>query len=118
MKLIGLQVEFFSDHWNNLDFVIVVSGYLVFLPGDLMNTSVFRTVRVLRPLRSIGMMPGVRILIDALIMSLPGLSTLLVLIIFVYAIFGVMGVQMFADMFIHHCVPAQECVSGAVAAAG
>jgi Ca2+-binding EF-hand superfamily protein len=118
MKLIGLQVEFFSDHWNNLDFVIVVSGYLVFLPGDLMNTSVFRTVRVLRPLRSIGMMPGVRILIDALIMSLPGLSTLLVLIAFVYAIFGVMGVQMFADMFIHHCVPAQECVSGAVAAAG
>eukprot|EP01050_Picozoa_sp_SAG11_P042650 SAG11_NODE_19761_length_459_cov_1.058333_1_plen_132_part_10 len=75
----------------------------------MMNTSVFRTVRVLRPLRSIGMMPGVRVLIDALIMSLPGLSTLLVLIGFVYAIFGVMGVQMFKDSFLYHCVPEMHC---------
>lgn len=109
-KLIGLGGEFFKDGWNKLDFVIVITGYMVFLPGDLINTSVFRTVRVLRPLRSIGMMPGVRILIDALIMSLPGLSTLLVLVAFVYAIFGVMGVQMFKDSFLNHCVPPMHCV--------
>ena len=78
LKLIALRAEFFADGWNKLDFVIVLSGYMVFIPGETINTSVFRTVRVLRPLRSIGMMPGVRILIDALIMSLPGLSTLLV----------------------------------------
>eukprot|EP01052_Picozoa_sp_SAG31_P011186 SAG31_NODE_628_length_13432_cov_131.456086_14_plen_298_part_00 len=109
LKLAALGGDFFKDHWNNLDFVIVVTGYMVFLPGSIINTSVFRTVRVLRPLRSIGMMPGVRILIDALIMSLPGLSTLLVLVAFVYAIFGVMGVQLFKDAFLHHCVPALQC---------
>jgi voltage-gated sodium channel len=78
VKLAALRMNFFDDGWNNLDIIIVSTGYLVFLPGDTINTSVFRTVRVLRPLRSIGMMPGVRILIDALIMSLPGLGTLLV----------------------------------------
>jgi|EP01049_Picozoa_sp_SAG25_P006758 hypothetical protein len=33
IKLIALGMEFFQDNWNNLDFVIVSTGYLVFLPG-------------------------------------------------------------------------------------
>ena len=65
--------------------------------------SVFRTIRVLRPLRSIGMMPGVRILIDALIMSLPGLGTLILLIVFVYSIFGILGVQLFKGAMHNRC---------------
>jgi hypothetical protein len=114
LKIVALQAEYFADGWNQLDFVIVTSGYLTYLPGDVtggVNTSVFRTIRVLRPLRSIGMMPGVRILIDALIMSLPGLSTLVVLIAFVYAIFGILGVQLFKELFLFHCVPLMHCVA-------
>eukprot|EP01044_Picomonas_judraskeda_P015330 COSAG03_NODE_2549_length_2653_cov_4.032106_4_plen_106_part_01 len=66
VKLGVLAGEFFNDGWNVLDLIIVSTGYLVFIFPDV-NTSIFRTVRVLRPLRSIGMMPGVRLLIDALI---------------------------------------------------
>ncbi len=114
LKLVALQASYFHDGWNRLDFIIVTSGYVTYLPGDLtgsIKTSVFRTIRVLRPLRSIGMMPGVRLLIDALIMALPGLGTLLVLIAFVYAIFGILGVQLFKELFLYHCVPLQHCVA-------
>eukprot|EP01043_Picozoa_sp_COSAG02_P049969 COSAG02_NODE_5076_length_4659_cov_661.394737_4_plen_664_part_01 len=108
VKLGALTGAFFNDGWNVLDLVIVSSGYLVFVFPDV-NTSIFRTVRVLRPLRSIGMMPGVRLLIDALIGSLPGLSAVLMLIVFVFAIFGVLGVQVFAGTLDNHCVPVFEC---------
>jgi Ca2+-binding EF-hand superfamily protein len=113
LKLLALDKEFFSDGWNTLDFVIVGSAYMQFLPGmETVNTSVFRTIRVLRPLRSIGMMPGVRVLIDALIMSLPGLSSVFVLIFFAYTVFSVMGVQLFRGSFLYHCVPSKHCIPG------
>ena len=108
VKLVALAGAFFSDGWNVLDLIIVSTGYLVFIFPDV-NTSIFRTVRVLRPLRSIGMMPGVRLLIDALIGSLPGLSSVMMLILFVFAIFGVLGVQLFSGTLDYHCVPAYEC---------
>ena len=108
LKLGALGGSFFKDGWNQLDFVIVATGYLVFLFPDA-NTSIFRTMRVLRPLRSIGMMPGVRLLIDALIASLPGLSAVMVLIAFMYAIFGVLAVQLFGGTLDNHCVPALHC---------
>jgi Ca2+-binding EF-hand superfamily protein len=114
-KLVGLQLSFFRDGWNQMDFIIVATGYLVFLPGDTVHTSVFRTIRVLRPLRSIGMMPGVRILIDSLIYSLPGLSSVALLIIFIFTIFGVMGVQLFGGSFRSHCVPAMHCLGNGTA---
>ena len=81
-KLVILNVSFFADGWNIMDLIIVSTGFLIFL--DSVNTSVFRTIRVLRPLRSLGMMPGIRILIDALILSLPGLTSVLLLILFVF----------------------------------
>ena len=112
LKLTGLKPKgFFSDNWNTLDFFIVGSGYLHYLPGlgNMVNTSVFRTIRVLRPLRSIGMMPGVRVLIDALFMSLPGLSSVFILIIFAYTVFSVMGVQLFQGSFLYHCTPVTHC---------
>ena len=108
VKLVALAGKFFTDGWNVLDFVIVGSGYLVFIFPDF-SSSTFRTIRVLRPLRSIGMMPGVRLLIDALIRSLPGLSAVGMLILFVFAIFGVLGVQIFGGTLDNHCVPVNEC---------
>lgn len=108
IKLGVLAGGFFNDGWNVLDLVIVSSGYLVFIFPDV-NTSIFRTVRVLRPLRSIGMMPGVRLLIDALVMSLPGLSAVAMLVMFVFSIFGVLGVQVFGGTLDYQCVPTWEC---------
>ena len=57
------------------------------------------------------MLPGVRILIDALIMSLPGLSSVFMLIIFAYTVFSVMGVQLFQGSFQYHCIPTAHCAA-------
>ena len=43
---------YLKDAWNVLDFLVVVIGWLGFIPG-MANVSALRTVRVLRPLKSV-----------------------------------------------------------------
>ena len=42
-----------SSGWNWIDFVVVVTGYTDFIPNYENDLGVFRTVRLLRPLRTI-----------------------------------------------------------------
>ena len=34
LKILAMESSFFEDNWNRMDFVIVLSGYMVFLPGE------------------------------------------------------------------------------------
>jgi hypothetical protein len=46
--------SYLKDHWNKLDFAVVVSAYLpLILKSDAVNLSVLRSFRVIRPLRAI-----------------------------------------------------------------
>ena len=44
---------YFNDHWNTLDFVIVLVSFTIFIPDADSNISAIRSLRVLRPLRSL-----------------------------------------------------------------
>lgn len=49
------RTTYLHSPWNVLDFVVVVAGWLPYLPGinSSGNVSAIRTVRVLRPLRTL-----------------------------------------------------------------
>ena len=51
--------SYLSDWWNRMDFTVVILGLLAYLPG-VDNFSGIRTVRVLRPLRTITGVSGMR----------------------------------------------------------
>eukprot|EP00898_Chlorokybus_atmophyticus_P005124 jgi/Chlat1/5612/Chrsp369S09000 len=93
---------YLRDPWNGLDFVVVVLGLAQYLPG-VGNFTALRTVRVLRPLRAINRVKGMRVLVATLLKSLPMLFDVVLLCGFVYFVFGIAGVETFAGQMRYAC---------------
>ncbi|KAG7237085.1 hypothetical protein INR49_032831 [Caranx melampygus] len=73
------------------------------LDGHNVSLSAIRTVRVLRPLRAINRVPSMRILVTLLLDTLPMLGNVLALCFFVFFIFGIVGVQLWAGLLRNRC---------------
>lgn len=82
--------QYFADPWNVFDFVVVA---ICLIPAkDTHFFAVLRILRILRILRMISFFPKLRLLIGALLKSIPSMGyviLLLTLLFFVYAIIGV-----------------------------
>ena len=87
--------RFFSRGWNVFDFIVVAVA-LVPGAGPL---SVLRTLRILRLLRVIKFMPSLRLVVEALLLSLPGISAIAVLMAMVFYVGAVMSTAMFGEAF-------------------
>ena len=92
------------DVWNLLDLVAIVSAWVSLLPLGAGNYAVLRSVRILRPLRTVQRIKGMRILIGSLAASLPALLDVAMLFGFLILVFGVVGVEMFAGRLHYRCV--------------
>uniref|UniRef100_A0A7N6AE22 Ion transport domain-containing protein n=1 Tax=Anabas testudineus TaxID=64144 RepID=A0A7N6AE22_ANATE len=108
VKMVALgvigQSGYLGDTWNRLDFFIVIVGMLEYsLDGHNVSLSAIRTVRVLRPLRAINRVPSMRILVTLLLDTLPMLGNVLALCFFVFFIFGIVGVQLWAGLLRNRC---------------
>uniref|UniRef100_A0A7M4FBN8 Calcium voltage-gated channel subunit alpha1 H n=1 Tax=Crocodylus porosus TaxID=8502 RepID=A0A7M4FBN8_CROPO len=108
IKMVALgifgQKCYLGDTWNRLDFFIVMAGMLEYsLDGHNVSLSAIRTVRVLRPLRAINRVPSMRILVTLLLDTLPMLGNVLLLCFFVFFIFGIVGVQLWAGLLRNRC---------------
>jgi hypothetical protein len=91
---------YLRDAWNILDFTIIASGYLgMILSGSGVNLSVLRSFRVIRPLRTISSIKGLRIIVSSLINALPLLRDSLLVLIFFFLIFAIAGSQLFTGAF-------------------
>ena len=104
LKVFGMgftgKKSYLHDRWNWLDFLVVVTSWLSYVPS-IPNVSVLRTFRVLRPLKSISTNPGLQSLVVSILNSIPQLVGVLVLLFFVFCLFGIAGLQMFSGPFMH-----------------
>ncbi len=91
------------DQWNYIDFVVVLGGYLSLLPG-VGNISALRIVRVLRPLRTLNRVKKLRIIVLTLLGSMRQLANVAVLILFLFTIYSIIGLQV-QPLF--HCIHAR-----------
>ncbi|XP_068434908.1 voltage-dependent T-type calcium channel subunit alpha-1I isoform X1 [Clinocottus analis] len=108
IKMVALGIFgsrcYLGDTWNRLDFFIVMSGMVEYsLDLQNINLSAIRTVRVLRPLKAINRVPSMRILVNLLLDTLPMLGNVLLLCFFVFFIFGIIGVQLWAGLLRNRC---------------
>ncbi|XP_027874923.1 voltage-dependent T-type calcium channel subunit alpha-1H-like [Xiphophorus couchianus] len=113
VKMVALgvvgQKGYLGDTWNRLDFFIVIVGMLEYsLDGHNVSLSAIRTVRVLRPLRAINRVPSMRILVTLLLDTLPMLGNVLALCFFVFFIFGIVGVQLWAGLLRNRCFMGED----------
>eukprot|EP00931_Biecheleriopsis_adriatica_P023690 TRINITY_DN14902_c0_g1_i1.p1 TRINITY_DN14902_c0_g1~~TRINITY_DN14902_c0_g1_i1.p1 ORF type:complete len:2368 (-),score=487.75 TRINITY_DN14902_c0_g1_i1:53-7156(-) len=92
---------YIRDPWNWIDFIVVVAGLLTAL--QVSAFSFLRSVRVLRPLRSLAAVPGIRNLFRTIILSLPGLKDVVLLAMFLLVMFGVLGLHFWSGMLHRSC---------------
>ena len=90
--------------WNWLDFICVVTSYSFLMPGAGGNVSGLRAFRALRPLRTINGVPGMRLLVNTLIESIPLMIDVMVLIVWMFFVFGIIGMNFFMGKMRGRCV--------------
>jgi len=97
LKLSVYKLEYFKDSWNVFDFIIVVLCWAAFfMPNiDAGIVSVFRLARVLRVFRLVSALPKLRVLVDAMLKSIPSMGYVGLLLLLLFYIYGVMGVFLF-----------------------
>ncbi|XP_041960946.1 sodium channel protein type 4 subunit alpha B-like [Alosa sapidissima] len=94
---------FLRDPWNWLDFSVISMAYLTEFV-DLGNVSALRTFRVLRALKTISVIPGLKTIVGALIQSVKKLADVMILTMFCLSVFALIGLQLFMGMLRQKCV--------------
>ena len=94
-KLVAYGPRFFRSGWNVFDFVIVGIS-LVPATGPM---EILRALRILRLLRLLSQVQRLRMLVDSLLHSLPGIGWTAALLLMMFYIFGVMGTELFGETF-------------------
>ena len=95
LKLGVFRRRFFSDGWNLFDFTIVAIAWLP-AAGPL---SVLRALRILRVLRLISVVPQMRTVVSALLQSLPGMGSIVAVLMLVFYVSSVMATKLFGGEF-------------------
>ncbi len=95
VKLWAYRSRFFKSGWNIFDFIIVAIAWMP-TAGPL---SVLRAMRILRVLRLISVVPQMRTVIGALFSALPGMGSIVAVLLLVFYIAAVMTTKLFGDAF-------------------
>lgn len=103
----GFLLEKFTylrDAWNWLDFAVIIMAYMTIVIEDLGNLSVIRTFRVLRALKTVAIIPGMKTIVGAVIDSVKNLKDVVVLTLFSLSVFALLGLQIYMGMLTQKCI--------------
>lgn len=89
------RLAFFRDPWSVFDFAVVGIA-LVPASGPF---AVLRALRVLRVLRVLTIVPSMRRVVGALLSAIPGLSSIALVLLLVFYVFGVIATHLFGQHF-------------------
>lgn len=108
MKLIAMGVcmdenSYLRDTWNQMDFFIVMASIFdMALEGqDLESLKVLRMLRTLRPLRFLTHNIGMKLIVNALIGSIGGISNVMLVVAVVILIFAILYVNIYKGKFFY-----------------
>ncbi|MCW2306430.1 ion transporter [Rhodobium gokarnense] len=87
--------RFFVDPWSLFD-TFVVAIALVPATGSL---SVLRALRILRVLRLISVVPSLRRVVGGLVAALPGMGSIVLLMVLIFYVFSVMATKLYGAEF-------------------
>ena len=83
--------------WNQLDFICVVTAYLEMVGGGA-SLSGLRAFRVLRPLRFVNNIEGLRVIVSSVMAAIPELQDTIIVLFFFFLIFAIGGLNLFMGM--------------------
>ncbi len=97
LKMLALSprpLRYFQDGWNVFDFLVIVFS-LVPATGQL--AMITRLARLLRVLRLISTVKDLRLIVAALVRSIPSVGHVMMLMSILVYIYAIMGYQLFHD---------------------
>ncbi|KAF6313448.1 sodium voltage-gated channel alpha subunit 10 [Rhinolophus ferrumequinum] len=97
------EFTYMRDPWNWLDFSVITLAYIG-EATDLRGISGLRTFRVLRALKTVSVIPGLKVIVGALIHSVRKLADVTILTIFCLSVFALVGLQLFKGNLKNKCV--------------
>lgn len=95
LKLLVYRQNFFRDGWNVFDFLVV--GVTLAPTGE--GVAVLRALRILRALRLVSVVPSMRKVVNALLKAIPGMTSVLTLLMLVFYVAAVMSTKLFGEVF-------------------
>ena len=95
LRMFVHRLAFWRDPWSVFDFSVVAIA-LVPATGPL---AVLRALRVLRVLRMLTIVPSMRRVVGALLSAIPGLSSIALVLLLVFYVFGVIATHLFGALF-------------------
>lgn len=103
-----LLAPYVHSTWNCLDFFVVMSSlaeiFLPYLTGgggadSLKSLKALRALRALRPLRMVSKNEGMKLVVGALMTSIPSMTNVLVVCLLLLLILAIVGVNLFKGAF-------------------
>ncbi|MDJ0759845.1 MAG: ion transporter [Woeseiaceae bacterium] len=89
------RANYFKDFWGIFDFLVVAIAWIP-ASGPL---SVLRALRILRVLRLVSIVPQMRKVVGALLHSLPGMGSIVAVLLLVFYVGAVMATKLFGADF-------------------
>ncbi len=94
LKIYAQGFRFFRSGWNIFDFLIVSLGFL----GGSYPLTVVRSLRILRTLRIVRHVPSMKVIIESFLRALPGIGSVIMVMMLLIFIFAVIGTSLFAPV--------------------
>jgi len=104
MKVVALGVHYFADEWNCLDCMIILTTNIccIYSASTGRNVtalaSITRIFRLFRLFHMVSLLHGVEKMLGSLIKGLPGFANIAILLLIVFSMYAVLGVQLFAKV--------------------
>ena len=103
MKIIAQKLDYFKDHWNQFDFIVLIITLSMLIPLSLGHgndfqqlVSVIRVIRVCRIFKVVVRAKKIVVIYRTLVDTLPVLSSFGILLVILLFMFTVVSVQLFA----------------------
>lgn len=95
LKLVAYRARFFRNGWNVFDFLVV--AVTIAPAGE--GFAVLRALRILRAMRLISVIPSMRKVVSALLHAIPGMGSVVALLLLVFYVASVMTTKLFGGAF-------------------
>lgn len=95
LRIAAFRLAFFRDPWSLFDFIVVAIALLPTTEGF----SVLRSLRILRVMRLISVVPTLRRVVGGLIAALPGMASIILLMVIIFYVFSVMATSLYGTTF-------------------
>jgi len=101
--------SYLRDSWQIIDFVMVICGFLEFIPAlKYKNLMTIKVVRLLKVARMMKHIPSLKMLLDSLSKSVADLLNVIIFLLFIFFLFGILGTQLFIGAFYNRCRSTSE----------